>query len=123
LHFEVRVGENDYAHTRNPQLWMIPYEERGVIAVRAVNENGQLMSDFPIILSRAAAPRSDYRNTWTYSDNHLNSDDRFGENAVFGNIVPGPYWVRGVVGSHEFAAPALVMSNRTTVVTLELPVP
>jgi murein DD-endopeptidase MepM/ murein hydrolase activator NlpD len=123
LHLEVRVGENDYAHTRNPQLWMLPFDDRGAIAVRVVDRNGQLLADFPVLLSRAASPRSLYRGSWTYTDNHVNGDDLFGENAVFGEIPPGPYWVRAVVDGHEFAVPALVVSRRTTVVTLELPVP
>jgi murein DD-endopeptidase MepM/ murein hydrolase activator NlpD len=123
LHLEVRVGENDYAHTRNPQLLMIPAEDRGAVAVRVVNRDGQLIPDFPVILSRAASPRLLYRGVWTYTDNHVRGDDLFGENAAFASIPPGPYWVRGIVGGHEFAMPALVMPGRTTVVTLELPVP
>jgi len=123
LHLEVRLGENDYAHTRNPQLWMKPFEGRGTIAVRVVNQDGQLIRDFPVMLSRAASPRSTYRNTWTYTDDHVNGDDVFGENAVFGDMPPGPYWVRGVVDGHEFAEAALVMPGRTTAIILELPVP
>jgi murein DD-endopeptidase MepM/ murein hydrolase activator NlpD len=123
LHLEVRLGENDYAHTRNPQLWMAPFDDRGGVAIRLLGEDGQKINDHPVLLSRAAQPRVVYRSTWSYTDNHLNSDDTFDENAVFGDIPPGPYWVRAVVGNHEFAAPALVMPGRTTVVTLELPAP
>lgn len=123
LHLEVRVGENTYAHTRNPQLWMVPFEDRGTIAARIVNRAGQLLTEFPVTLSRAAAPQSPYRRYLTYSDNHVNGDDVFGENVVFADVAPGPYWVRGAVDGHEFAAPALVMPGRTTVITLELPVP
>jgi murein DD-endopeptidase MepM/ murein hydrolase activator NlpD len=32
LHFEVRVGENSYAQTRNPLLWLYPFPDRGVAA-------------------------------------------------------------------------------------------
>jgi murein DD-endopeptidase MepM/ murein hydrolase activator NlpD len=123
LHLEVRVGENDYAHTRNPQLWMAPFDDRGAIAVRIVNKDGQLAPDYPALLSRAAAPHAIYRGSWTYTDNHVNGDDVFGENLVFGDVPPGPYWVRAVVDGHEFAAPALVVSGRTTAVTLEIPAP
>jgi len=123
LHVEVRLGENDYAHTRNPQLWMTPIGERGTVAVRLVNRDGQLIPDYPVLLSRAATPQSTYRGSWSYVDNHVNGDDVFGENVVFGDIAPGPYWVRAVVDRHEFAVPALVMPGRTTLVTLELPVP
>jgi murein DD-endopeptidase MepM/ murein hydrolase activator NlpD len=123
LHLEVRVGENDYAHTRNPQLWMTPFEDRGAVAARIVNRDGQLIPDFAVTLSRAAAPRSVYRRAWTYSDNHVNGDDVFGENVAFAEIAAGPYWVRAEVNGHEFATAALVTPGRTTVVTLELPVP
>jgi hypothetical protein len=117
------VGQNDYAHTRNPQLWMAPFDGRGTIAVRLVGRDGQSLPDYPVLLSRAAAPRVIHRMSGSYSDNHVNSDDLFGENVVFGDIAPGPYWVRAVVERHEFAAPALVIPGRTTVITLELPVP
>lgn len=122
FHMEVRVGENDYAHTRNPQLWMKPFDGRGAVAVRLVNEDGQLIPDYPVLLSRAALPQALYRGSWSYTDDHVNGDDVFGENVVFGDIPAGPYWVRGAVSGYEFAAPALVMPGRTTMVTLELPV-
>lgn len=123
LHMEVRVGENDYTHTRNPQLWMAPFDGRGAVAVRLVDRDGRLISDYPMLLSRAAAPRAMYRSTWSYADDHVNGDDLFAENVVFGDIPSGPYWVRAAAGGHEFAAPALVMPGRTTLVNLELPVP
>jgi murein DD-endopeptidase MepM/ murein hydrolase activator NlpD len=123
LHMEVRIGENNYAHTRNPQLWMTPFEGRGAVAVRLVNRDGHLVADYRLLLSRAALPQSVYRSSWTYTDDHVNSDDVFGENAVFGDLPSGPYWVRAEVDGHEFAAPVLIMPGRTTVVTLQLPVP
>jgi murein DD-endopeptidase MepM/ murein hydrolase activator NlpD len=123
LHMEVRVGANDYASTRNPQLWMRPFDDRGAVAVRLVDSAGQLIPDYPVLLSRAAAPRALYRGSWSYTDNHVNGDNVFGENVVLADIPPGPYWVRAVTGGHEFAEPVLVMPGRTTVVTLELPVP
>lgn len=123
FHMEVRVGENSYAHTRNPQLWMIPFDGRGTVAVRLVDRTGQLMPDYTVALSRAAAPQIIYRSSITYTDNHVRGDDVFGENVVFGDIPSGPYWVRAAVDGHEFAAPALVLPGRTTVVNLELPVP
>ncbi len=123
FHMEVRVGENTYAHTRNPQLWMKPFDDRGAVAVRLVGRDGQSLTDYPVLLSRAASPQATYRSTWSYTDDHVNGDDLFAENALFSDVPPGPYWVRAVVGRHEFAQPALVMPGRTTVVTLELPVP
>ena len=90
---------------------------------RLVNRDGQLMTDYRVLLSRAALPQSVYRSSWTYTDDHVNGDDVFGENAVFGDLPSGSYWVRAEVDGHEFAEPVLIMPGRTTVVTLQLPVP
>ena len=37
LHFEVRVGENEFDATRNPMLWIEPGEKRGVIVGRLLD--------------------------------------------------------------------------------------
>jgi murein DD-endopeptidase MepM/ murein hydrolase activator NlpD len=121
FHMEVRVGVNDYAHTRNPQLWMAPFDGRGAVTVRLVNQGGQVFPDHPVVLSRASLPRVIYRGSLTYTDNHVIGDDVFNENAVFGDVPSGPYWVRAAIGGYEFAAPALVMPGRTTVINLALP--
>jgi murein DD-endopeptidase MepM/ murein hydrolase activator NlpD len=40
LHFEVRLGRNDYASTRNPELWLIPKDGEGALAIRVADKNG-----------------------------------------------------------------------------------
>lgn len=40
IQFEIRVGANDYASTRNPMLWIAPLPERGVIAGRYADKEG-----------------------------------------------------------------------------------
>src|SRR3972149_2837466 len=39
VHFEVRLGVNDYYHTRNPILWMTPLPGRGSLAGRYLDAN------------------------------------------------------------------------------------
>jgi murein DD-endopeptidase MepM/ murein hydrolase activator NlpD len=46
LHFEVRLGTNDYRSTRNPELWLAPRlgsagQPLGVLAMRVVNGYGE----------------------------------------------------------------------------------
>ncbi len=41
LHFEVRIGENEFGATRNPMLWLNPGDTRGVIAGRLVDPEGR----------------------------------------------------------------------------------
>jgi hypothetical protein len=102
---------------------MAPFEGKGVVAVRVVDRDGRLLPEYPIVLSRAASPQSVYRRALTYADDHVHGDDVFGENVAFADINAGPYWVRATVGRHEFATAALVEPGRTTVVTLQLPLP
>jgi murein DD-endopeptidase MepM/ murein hydrolase activator NlpD len=45
LHFEVRLGENTYAASRNPELWLMPLQDdsgqpKGAIAGRVIDSRG-----------------------------------------------------------------------------------
>jgi murein DD-endopeptidase MepM/ murein hydrolase activator NlpD len=46
LHFEVRLGENRYFSTRNPELWIVPPEGWGVLAGRIENTYGRPLFEF-----------------------------------------------------------------------------
>jgi murein DD-endopeptidase MepM/ murein hydrolase activator NlpD len=41
LHFEVRVGENSFYDTLNPELWLVPPVGWGVLAGRVLDSGGQ----------------------------------------------------------------------------------
>lgn len=90
LHFEVRVGENNYLATRNPLLWLYPFPDRGVVAGRVATREGQSVHGLPLNLRRIDAP-SAYAATTTYADDSVNPDDRWQENFVFDDVVAGYY--------------------------------
>jgi murein DD-endopeptidase MepM/ murein hydrolase activator NlpD len=90
LHFEVRVGENDYSATRNPLLWLYPFPERGVVAGRANWTDGQLATQVPVNLRRIDAG-SQYATTTTYASGDLNPDDNWQENFAFDDVLAGYY--------------------------------
>lgn len=93
LHFEVRVGRNDYASTRNPMLWIQPPESRGLIAGRVVDPDGRPWQGV-WISARNLEDSSIEQVTWTYLDdpqNLINPDERYAENFVFNDVVPGRY--------------------------------
>ncbi len=90
LHFEVRVGENDYSTTRNPLLWLYPFPDRGVVAGRVIWADGQLASQVPINLRRIDAG-SQYAATTTYASGDLNPDDNWQENFAFDDVFAGYY--------------------------------
>jgi murein DD-endopeptidase MepM/ murein hydrolase activator NlpD len=93
LHFEIRVGSNEFGSTRNPLLWLEPPSTRGLIAGRLVDPEGRPWQGVAV----AAVGRSDgteTHTTWTYLDDpqHLiNGDEVLAENFVFGDLRPGEY--------------------------------
>ena len=105
LHFEVRVGENSYQATRNPLLWLYPFPDRGVVAGRIANSEGQALRNVPLLLRRIDAT-SAYAETTTYADNSVHPDDRWQENFAFDDVVAGYYELTVGQGSkkvkHEF---------------------
>lgn len=93
LHFEIRVGTNEFKSTRNPLLWLQPPESRGIIAGRLVDPEGKPWQGVSITAVGRSEGTEDH-TTWTYLDNsqHLvHPDETLAENFVFGDLVPGEY--------------------------------
>lgn len=96
LHFEVRVTDNDYKSSRNPELWFAPLPDTGVLAGQIVDAQGVLQKGHINIqhvengvlnpLSVAAVD--------TYITNEaqpVNSDDTWQENFAIGELPAGDY--------------------------------
>lgn len=89
LHFEVRVGSDNYANTQNPTLWLVPFEGWGTLAGRFVDKNSQMISSasltlLPLDVDTAVRKQSTYYPT-------VRSDDVWRENFVFGDLPAGRY--------------------------------
>ncbi len=94
LHFEVRVGENNYWDSRNPSLWLAPYEGWGTLAGRFVDRTGRMIpnariSVFPIETSFETS----VRRQRTYMDERLKPDVVWNENFVVNDLPAGTYEV------------------------------
>jgi len=95
LHFEVRVGYNDYESTRNPELWLKPFKNWGVLAGRVVDRNGRLIPQASLSV-RSEIIDSDQplsRFFTTYAGETVNPDPAYGENFVISDLPPGTYTV------------------------------
>jgi len=100
LHFEIRVMNNLYKDTRNPELWLKPHqiedgELNGAIAGRLVDEFGTPIY-IPNIVIERIAPGNVVLETFyaeTYADFTVSGDDDWGENFVIGDLIPGEYRV------------------------------
>jgi murein DD-endopeptidase MepM/ murein hydrolase activator NlpD len=89
VHFEVRVGRNDYFHTRNPELWIAPYAGWGILAGQLLDEAGRPITETPIEIY-------DARGRWvytvyTYGSRVANPDDEWRENFAISDLPEGVY--------------------------------
>jgi murein DD-endopeptidase MepM/ murein hydrolase activator NlpD len=101
LHFEVRIGENDFFATRNPELWLVPPIGWGVIAGRVMDTAGQLISDQMIIITEVKSEQNWF--AWSYGKTSVNSDPYYQENLVVGDMHAGMYLIRIAFGGVYFS--------------------
>jgi len=95
LHFEVRLYDNTYGSTRNPELWLIPGQENGALAIRITGGSGGFI---PVALNvqvifldgsrkSIAQPEAyDFREKLPVS-----SDEVYEENYSLGDLPAGDY--------------------------------
>ncbi|GAB4578220.1 MAG: hypothetical protein Fur0022_09540 [Anaerolineales bacterium] len=92
LHFEVRIGENFFYQTTNPELWIAPPQGWGVLAARIMGTGGQLLPRQGFVIRNL-----DTGERWegiTYgSTEDVNSDPYYQENVVVGDLPAGSYVV------------------------------
>ncbi len=101
LHFEVRLGENSFRKTRNPELWLQPHndengEPHGAIAGQILNQYGTNAYVPTITIEQLDPAGGDPLAVYyveSYADWTVNSDDVWGENFVRGDLPPGRYRV------------------------------
>ena len=121
LHFEVRVGENEYGSTRNPLLWLYPFPEHGTLAGQVIRPGGDLVHGQQIFLRRIDAP-SKYAETTSYanSSGELNSDEGWAENFAFDDVTAGYYEVEVRRGEKKFREEVWIYPYRTSFVEVTL---
>jgi murein DD-endopeptidase MepM/ murein hydrolase activator NlpD len=114
VHLEIRIGENDPSHTRNPELWLKPRDGSGTVAGRLLTSWGEYIHERSINLYDGDKL---IRQTRTYASSVVNPDEGWGENFVFWEVPPGRYTVRANLGSETHLGSAEVVAGRTTLVT------
>lgn len=114
LHLEVRVGQNSYWATRNPELWLRPLPGMGTIAGRLVDAEGRLVPETLVTLHPASDPDKRLWETWTYPAGKVNPDDAWPENFLFADVPEGEYVLKAQVGGQWFFPVVRVEAGRTT---------
>ena len=112
LHFELRVGTNDFYSTRNPELWVAPPQGWGILAGRVMDSNGQLVTRLPLIITSLANGQNWFGRS--YGPESVNSDPYYQENLVIGDLPAGTYNLRvayaGVYHTQEIEIEAGLVS-------------
>jgi murein DD-endopeptidase MepM/ murein hydrolase activator NlpD len=101
LHFEVRLGSNDFFTTRNPELWMAPPQGWGVLVGRVMKGSGEFLLGQYVIIS---APDGENWFARTYGPGTVNSDPYYQENMVIGDLPAGTYTIRIAYGGVSFSS-------------------
>ena len=92
LHFEVRLGQDSFYFTRNPELWLAPPQGWGVLAGRVTTPKGDLAHSLPVSIRLLETNQEWLVNT--YGPDAVNSDEYYAENMVISDLPAGQYEVR-----------------------------
>jgi murein DD-endopeptidase MepM/ murein hydrolase activator NlpD len=120
LHFEVRIGANSYAATRNPILWMRPLPGSGALAGRLQDRNGNPIRAQSILIYADDIDGTYIGDTETYAHDSapvVNSDDVLQENWAFSDLPEGSYIVRAYVGALQYSRRVFVRAGELTFFT------
>jgi murein DD-endopeptidase MepM/ murein hydrolase activator NlpD len=122
LHLEVRVGENNYSSTRNPALWLAPYEGWGTLAGRFVDSRGRMIHGAyvkvePIQIDTGIEPP--VRRQRTYVAQAINPDDVWNENFVVGDLPAGDYRVELYTAGETFRRMVRVEPGLTNFIVVQ----
>lgn len=125
LHFEVRVGDPyDFYATRNPDLYLTPKLNTGMVVGRVRDFDGNYLYEVPVQFRRADATGGLTWETFTYGDGEtVNSSLTWGENFTRGDLRSGDYeiYVSTLYGQKLFSQVITLEPNRTTWVDIQIP--
>ena len=101
LHYEVRILENGCQLHQNPELWLAPAVDHGIVTGRIINRYGYLLNGWKFILTSQETGR--YWVISTYDPDIISyheNDPYFQENYVLSDLPAGAYefamWYNGV---------------------------
>ena len=117
LHFEVRLGQNYYFSTRNPELWLVPPEGWGVLAGRVLNTAGLPLYQRPVHVKSV-----DTGQEWTvmsYAADTVNADEVEQENFVLGDLPAGPYEISVEFVGRTYTAWLFLLPGQTNFIVFQ----
>ena len=128
LHFEVRFGSDQYNHTVNPVLWLVPRASDtdgllGNLSGQLIDRWGEVVSEKQITidaLQKDGAGRMRRFFINTYADADLTRVSPYHENFSLADLPAGNYRI-SVVNGKVFETTVTIMPGQTTYITLRVP--
>ncbi len=108
LHFEVRLGENEYFASRNPDLWLSPPQGWGILVGQILTYSGRPLEQQEVYLYKIGDTPEQLdveNNLWiakSYQNEAINSDPYYKENLTITNLPAGSYYLQIPVTSIGF---------------------
>ncbi len=117
LHFEVRLGDNRFFSSRNPELWMVPPEGWGVLAGRILNTFDVPLEEYLVQIRNLD---TDQRwEVWTYAEDTVHPDDFYQENFVISDLPAGPYEIQVNFVGRAFKTHLFVYPGQTNFIIFQ----
>ncbi len=114
LHFEVRVGDNSFFRTYNPELWLAPPQGWGVLAGRIMAANRSPIRQASLTLQNEAG------RTWrirTYGSGTIHGDPYYNENMVLSDLPAGVYTLSFFYESKVYRTRLTIFPGKVTYIT------
>lgn len=92
VHFEVRMPNNSFFYTYNPELWIAPPQGWGVLAGRVMDSKGELLQLVELTIKPEQGERTFTVRTYG-KQGAVNEDPYYKENFVIGDLPAGIYKV------------------------------
>jgi hypothetical protein len=100
VHFEVRLEKNNTYMVQNPELWMAPPTDCGVLVGQFKDVSGIYLTGKTVWIKSESSG-----NSWTiltYADQEVRNDDYYGENLVLGDLPIGKYQITFYYSYHYY---------------------
>jgi murein DD-endopeptidase MepM/ murein hydrolase activator NlpD len=115
LHFEVRMGKNDFYTTRNPELWLAPPQGWGVLVGRIQTPWGnKIPYQTVIVRSKSSGQKWEAKS---YGLESVNPDPVYQENLVISDLPAGQYEVKIPYLGRDYTHDIEIMPGLVTYLT------